>query len=139
MAVTPSFSLPTSEMAFLVLKAREFDMEVAPSGLEDGSDLADDRAVSVLEDTADNPTEAELRSALAHLNEDQLAELLALVWIGRGDYDADDWKGALKGAREALNDRSVDYLVRTPNLADLLEEGLAAFDVSLAKDEDRLQ
>jgi len=138
MVATPAFSLPTSELAFLVLKAREFDTEVAPAGLEDGSDSPDDRSVAILEDTPGNPTEEELRGALGQLNDDQRAELMALIWIGRGDFDATEWNAALKQARETADRKAIDYLLSTPNLADLLEEGLAAFDISLAKDEDRL-
>src|SRR6185436_11423214 len=117
MAVTPTLSVPTTDLAFLVMKAREFDAEVPPSGLEDGSDAPDDKVVGVLESTSDNPTEEELRAALTRLNEDQLAEVMTLVWIGRGDYDADDWKGAVRDARGALNKRTIEYLLRTPNLA----------------------
>jgi hypothetical protein len=81
--------------------------------------------VAILEDTADNPTEAELTEVLAGLNDDQLAELLALVWVGRGDFDKRSWGDALTSARETRDKRAVAYLLSTPMLGDLVEEGLA--------------
>src|SRR5690242_1560338 len=95
-----ALSIPASSLGFLIAKAREFDAEVPASGTEDGSDMADDRAVAALEDTADNPAREELTGALRELNEDQRQELLALVWLGRGDFTADEWESALAQARD---------------------------------------
>ncbi|MBW8267941.1 DUF3775 domain-containing protein [Caldovatus aquaticus] len=131
-------STSLEKLAYLVVKAREFDAEVEPEGLEEGSNPADDREFSVLEDTSDNPTGDELRAALESLNEDELAEVLALVWIGRGDYAASEWLPALAAAREARNRRTVDYLIETPNLGDLIEQGLAELGYSITDEEQRL-
>ncbi len=60
----------------------------------------------------------------------------ALVWIGRGDYDPAEWPDVVRAARErettAGND-TADYLLGIPNLADLLDEGLAALGRSCAE------
>ena len=124
-------SIPAYTLSELIMKAREFDAEVEPYGLEGGSNALDDGGVGILEDTRDNPTEAEPRSVLRSLNEDQLVELLALVWVGRGDYDQATWTEALDQARSARNSRAVNYLMGTPLLGDLIEEGLAQLNVSL--------
>jgi len=58
--------------------------------------------------------------------------LWALVWIGRGDFTADEWEGALEAARDADNGRTSAYLLGTPNLGDELEEGMAALGLSCA-------
>jgi hypothetical protein len=49
------------------------------------------------------------------------------VWIGRGDYGADDWTEALAQVRDVRERHTIDYLLGTPLLADYLEEALAAF------------
>lgn len=126
------------KLAYLVVKAREFDAEVAPEGTEEGSNPADDLGIGVLEDTPDNPTSAELRAALEDLNEDEITEVLALVWLGRGDYTAREWNQALAAAREARDRHAVDYLLETPNLGDLIEQGLGELGYSILDELSRL-
>ncbi|TPM27005.1 DUF3775 domain-containing protein [Mesorhizobium sp. B2-3-4] len=78
------------------------------------------------EESAENLTEEELRELINDLNVDEAAELIALAWIGRGDYDASEWSEAVAAARERANKRTAKYLLGMPLLADLLEEGLEA-------------
>jgi hypothetical protein len=114
---------------YIIVKAREFDEEVAPTDPDSGSNPTDDREVDVLEDEADNPTEQELRAVLASLNIDEQLDLLALTWLGRGDF------GSFADARQeaaALRDKHIpSYLIGTPMLGDYLEEGLAQLGISL--------
>jgi Protein of unknown function (DUF3775) len=126
-----AIALPVQKLAFIIEKAREFDAMVDDDDPDSGSNPADDREVAILEATPDNPTEDELTAALANLNDDELTELLALLWVGRGDYDRASWRDALHQAREAKNKRIVRYLVGTPMLGDLIEEGLAELGVSV--------
>ena len=58
-------------------------------------------------------------------------ELLALVWPGRGDYDAETWPDALRQAGDTADANLTDYLLGTPLLAGYLEEGAAALGLSL--------
>lgn len=76
------------------------------------------------EEKAENLAEEELRELIGDLNIDETAELLALVWIGRGDYAAAEWADALAAARERPRRRAAKYLLGLPQLADWLEEGL---------------
>ena len=55
---------------------------------------------------------------------------MALTWIGRGDYRADEWDEVLGQMRDVREQRTVDYLLGTPLLADYLEEGLSLFGLS---------
>ena len=66
----------------------------------------------------------ELKNAIEDLEPDQQATLVALMWVGRGDYTIDDWDAALAYASEASGVSTSDYLISTPLLADYLEEGL---------------
>lgn len=72
----------------------------------------------------DDPIYLELRQAIDDLEPDQQVSLVALMWLGRGDFSLDDWEHALQRAGEEWNQRTADYLVRTPLLADYLSEGL---------------
>lgn len=131
--------IPLDQLAFIIEKAREFDEETAPlDDAEAGSNPSDDRDVAILEDNADNPTQQELAGALQALDEEQRIELLALMWLGRGDFDRSEWHDALKQAREVHNAAETEYLIGTPLLADYLEEGLNTLGYSLDDETGRL-
>ena len=124
-------AIPLERLGFIIAKAREFDAEVpAEPDAVAGSDPADDDEREVLLDTPDNPTEEELRDAIDSLGPAERQELLALMWLGRGDYDAETWPEALRQAGET-DANLTDYLVGTPLLASYLEEGAAALGLSL--------
>lgn len=125
-------SISLERLGYIIEKAREWDAEVpADPDAASGSDPADDDERQILLDTPDNPTAQELRDAIASLNIDEREELLALVWLGRGDYDAQGWSEALQQARDSGNAQETSYLLGTPLLADYLEEGAAALGLSL--------
>jgi len=124
---------------YIIVKAREFDVKVPPAGLDTGDNPTDDKDVEILEDYADDPTYVELVSALEILNDDEIVEVLALMWLGREDYKAEDWPEVLQEARDAHDDKAVSYLVGTPMLGDYIEEGLALLGYSVEEYEvDRL-
>jgi Protein of unknown function (DUF3775) len=81
------------------------------------------------EEAAEDLREEELRELFQDLNDDEAAELIALLWIGRGDYDASEWKDAVAEARGRGRKRLATYLMRQPMLAEWLEEGLEAIGV----------
>ena len=124
--------IPLEILAFIIAKAREFDAEVpAEPDAATGSDGPDDDEREVLLDTPDNPTEQELRDAIDGLGGPERQELLALMWLGRGDYDADSWPEALREAKDSTIASVTDYLVGTPLLGDYLEEGASVLGLSL--------
>ncbi len=125
-------TIPLKKLGYIIAKAREFDAEVPidPDAAA-GSNPADDDERQILLDTPDNPAREELRDAIDSLNIDEREELLALTWLGRGDYDARDWGEALRQAREAGTASETDYLLGTPLLPDYLEEGASALGLSL--------
>ena len=88
---------------------------------EEGLDAEDD----------ENMDEDALRAFIGELNEDEQASLIALAWIGRGDYEADDWEEARNLARERNMRDAAGYLLGIEMLGDMLEEGLEALGLSL--------
>jgi len=122
--------ISTETVCFIIVKARELDVKVAPEELDEGSNATDDAMQRILEDYADDPTYEELRSFLAAQADDDLRQLVALTWIGRGDYDADDWDDVLSEVQDTREKHKIDYLLGTPLLADYLEEALSQFGLS---------
>ena len=124
-------TIPLEQLAYIVTKAREFDAEVPPVDEDSGSNPSDDADRDVLEATAENPTRQELVDAIDGLGDPERIELLALTWLGRGDYSKEEWREALEEAGRIHDDKETDYLIGTPLLADDLEEGLSQLGYSL--------
>lgn len=127
---TDTVSIDREQLCFIIVKAKEFDAKVSPGDPESGSNPADDLGVDILEDFAGDPTLEELVGAITALNIDEQTELLALCWLGRGDYTPDDWDQAVSEARAARDRNLAQYLVATPLLGDYLEEGYAQLGYS---------
>ena len=117
-----------SKVEEIIQKARMFDVKEELSDPQSGSNATDDDMRDILEDIADDPTYQELLEMIRNLDEDEQVRLVALAWIGRGTFDASDWKDAVKEARAAHNKRTAEYLVGLPLLGDYLEEGRAALE-----------
>ena len=75
-----------------------------------------------------DPYYQEFTEMINDLEPDQQWSLVALMWVGRGDYDLEEWDEALKFAEETWTDHTAEYLVGTPLLADYLAEGLQLFE-----------
>lgn len=73
---------------------------------------------------SDDSTLDEFRSIIDDLEPDQQQQVVALLWLGRGDYMLEEWQDALDYAAEAWNEATADYLIAHPLLADYLGEGL---------------
>jgi hypothetical protein len=82
--------------------------------------------------------EGELRGFIDRLNEDEEAELIALFWIGRGSFEAEDWAEAVQTARAEATTPTADYLLGSPHFADHLEAGAEAMGFDIADAEDDL-
>lgn len=92
----------------------------------DGNSRDNHHHDGLAEEKTDDLTAEELRQLIDDLNVDEAAELIALMWIGRGDYSADEWNEAVNEARQRGNRRTSKYLLGMPLLGDWLEEGLEA-------------
>jgi hypothetical protein len=125
-------NLDVEKVCFLVVKARQFDVKDEPIAPDYASDAADDKFVQVLEHRGDDPTVDEIKSAIEAMNEEEQLELIALVWVGRGDFGAEEWREAVALARERQAGSTSEYLLGLPLLGDFLEEGLAAFGLNCA-------
>lgn len=78
------------------------------------------------EEESEDLTAVELRDLINDFNEDEAAELIALAWIGRGDFDGTEWSEAVAEARQRPKKKTAAYLMGMPMLGDWLEDGLEA-------------
>lgn len=74
--------------------------------------------------------EGELRAFIDRLNEDEQAELVAVMWIGRESFFVEDLAEAIMTAKRDASTPCADYLLGTPHLSDHLENGLDALGIS---------
>ena len=127
----PELTISPEKVAFLIEKAREFDVKEGNSDPDTGSNGADDGMIDVLEDNGRDPVQHELIGFIDALTEDEQVDLVALMRLGRGDGTIEEWK-ELRG--EAADGRrsgaTSSYLLGEPMLGDLLAEGLDEFGLS---------
>ena len=112
------------KVGHVIIRAREFDAKVAawdddPTGKESEDDPA-----AVMEDRGNDAVSAELAAFIDGLNVDEQVDLVALMWVGRGTYDADEFSEAVSTARHERVNKTSAYLLGVPLLSDYLEEGL---------------
>lgn len=129
----PNLSISSEKVCFLIVKAREFDVQDVDTELEDGSNPTDDHEIDVLEDEPDNPVAQEIRVFIAELGEDEKADLIGLMRLGRGDGSMGEWSAMRSEGHREHAGRIAAYLMGEPLLSDYLEEGLSQFGFSCAE------
>ena len=118
------------KVAHVIVRAREFDVKVAPWD-DHSSGEREDEVESILEDTPGDSTAEELKAFIDGLNVDEQVSLVALMWIGRGTYESDELNDAMATARSERVNKTSTYLLGVPLLADYLEEGLQKLNYSV--------
>ena len=119
--------ISVEKVTHVIVRARELDAKVQPWDFP--GDTAD--ADSILESRAGDATEDELKAFIAGLNEDEQANLVAIMWIGREDFAPEEFDDVVAQAKAERTTPTEDYLLGEPLLADYLEAGLAALGVDV--------
>jgi hypothetical protein len=68
----------------------------------------------------------QLLALLASLDRDDLVELVALAWIGRGDFEWSAWALAVAQARNLISTHPTEYLADLPGLPYYLRSALVS-------------
>ena len=119
----------TEKVCFIIVKARELECE--DEGVEaDASNATDDGFTSIMTEEAYRTVRAEIMAAIDAMDEDEQCELVALAWVGRGDFSREEWKDAVREARGRRQGPTSAYLLGIPLLASFLEDGLGEFGES---------
>ena len=126
----PTLTISSESVCFIIIKAREFDAQDVVTDPDSGSNAADDGVASVLEAHSDDLTQKELVAFINALSEEEQADLVALLWLGRGDGTMEDWDDLRDEAKRQHNNRTAAYLLGEPLLSDHLEEGLSQFGLT---------
>ena len=131
----PELSISAEKVAFIIEKARAFDVKEGAADPNSGSNPTDDDAIDVLADDGSDPVGRELGGFIAALNEDEQIDLIALTWLGRGEGAIGDWSdlraraGDARAGYRASRRETAHYLLGEPMLGDLLADGLDAFGI----------
>ena len=90
---------------------------------DDPTDPWDEWSMELLALHERNEPLVRLREELDRLALEERLNLVALMWLGRGDYPGEDWEGARRAAMAARDGYVTEYLAATAQLAELLRRG----------------
>lgn len=117
-------------VCFLITKARIFHSREDVVMPDEPDSPADDWALQAMADHAGDSLFQKFKATVDDLEPDQQQEVMALMWVGREEFAADEWDMAVEEARSEWNENTAEYLIAHPQLADYLREGLDALGYS---------
>lgn len=117
-------------LCHIIDKAREFQAKEEVVLPDDPASPSEDWALQVLADHSEDYSLRAMIDAIGEMSERQRAELVALMWLGRGDYSVEEWERAVDDAIGEHSLRAATYLLSHPLISDHLEEGLLALGYS---------
>lgn len=117
-------SLNPSYVRMLTLKVRALmsKEEVVTPDVADNA--ADDEIPQALQELDDDLSREEIIAEIDGLSPREQAELVALMWIGRGDAEPEEWQDTLRLAHERREVPTSRYLLDHPLLADEWSDAL---------------
>jgi len=121
-------NLNRDTVRFIIDAAREFHAREDVTFPDDEDDQDDGLWQQIATDFSEDTYYQELKNTINDLEPDQQISLVALMWLGRGDYMLDEWQEAVEFAEESWTKHTAEYLIGTALLADYLEGGLEEFD-----------
>jgi hypothetical protein len=128
----PELNISPEKVAFLIEKTREFDVKEGVTDPASGSNATDDNMVDVLEDDGHDPVAQEITGFVGSLTEDEQVDLIALMRLGRGDAEIEEWDRLRRETRDTREAPTARVLLDEPLVSDYLAEGLSAFGIDWA-------
>lgn len=110
----------------LILRARAYDSKEQIDDYQRDPDTSELDSVETMLTGDHDPIRDEIRNWIECLDEESQVELVALYWIGRGDFEGRDFAAAFSEARARRTSPTAGYLLGAPMLGDYLESGLEA-------------
>lgn len=116
----------------LILKIREFHAKEGVTITEADLDIPAEETdpLQILADHQNDLTVKEIVSTISDLEPDQQVDLLALMYLGRGDYNAEEWDEAIQEAKINWRPNLVKTFLENPQVSDFWEEGLSMLNYS---------
>jgi hypothetical protein len=146
-----TITMPLETLKAIIERAREYEFVDGDDLLDDddlededdddaeaeSDDDGDDASVLMTDDDEDEELEAddgeeeeEFEDVLVGLTSEELAELLALAWVGEGNHAS--WDSALTAAKALPSDDVIIQLAENPTLSDAIEAGLVALGYEIS-------
>ena len=123
--------ISSEKVCAFIEAAREVAGKV-PSTAGDRTTTGDDSRLVTLEEPEgigedEDARRGEMVEFVAGLNVEEQVDLLALIWLGRGDYELAEWDDAVAEAEARIAARDPDYMIGDAALPEYLGGGLEAF------------
>jgi hypothetical protein len=118
-----TMSLTPDYLGRLIVKLRGVQAREGEVDIDSGSNPNDDRMIDAVQDTRGDLSRAEVRAEIRGLNDRQQAELVALLWTGRGDAEPEEWERTVEMAFDRRDTPTDQYLLHQPLAAEFWSEG----------------
>jgi len=125
----PELRINVDKVCQIMEAARQLAGRVVPT-TGDQTTNGDDSSLAFIEQRDDDPTRPQIVEAIAGMNVEEQVDLLALVYLGRGDFDLDGWDDALEEARSRIESGDAEFMIGDRALPAYLSEALDAFGKS---------
>jgi hypothetical protein len=110
----------------LAVKVRAIMVEEATEIPDVGSNPTDDDTPpDEFQDDEEDLRREEIVEEIEGLNDDEQAELVALMWLGRGDAEPAEWSDLVSQAQDRKEIPTADYLLDHPHVADYWLDALS--------------
>jgi hypothetical protein len=125
----PEIAISAEKVAFLIEKTRQFDVKEGATDPASGSNAIDDGMIDTLQDDGSDPVAQEIREFVNSLTEDEQIDVIALMRLGRGDAEIEEWNKLRRETSETRTAPAARVLLGEPLVSDYLAEGLSAFGI----------
>lgn len=126
-------AISSEKVCYLIVKTREFDAKEGAPYEDPGGNATDDGDHQILSEQPDDCVYEELITFLDSMSEEELCELHAMIMLGRGDVDMENWADAVQTAKDDLDESTTKHLLEIPLISDYLAEALSQFGQSCAE------
>jgi hypothetical protein len=123
----PELRINPDKVCGFLQAARESAAKI-PATTGDRTTTGDDSPLTFMEDNGEQDTAREqMVEFVGGLNVEEQVDLLALIYLGRGDFDLAEWDSALTEARDRIAAGDADFMIGDRALPAYLGEALDAF------------
>ena len=124
----PELRMDPEKVCAFIETAREVAGKVASTSGDRTTTGDDSKLETIVDEPGQDLYEGDERRRqmvefVAGLNVEGQTDLLALIWLGRGDYDIAEWGDALEEAEARIAARDPDYMIGDASLPEYLGTG----------------
>lgn len=128
---SPVLAVSPQYVVRLAVKLRGVQAQEAMTDPDPASNATDDNAIDALQEGSGDLSREEVREEIVGLDGRQQNELVALMWVGRGDFEPEEWDAAVAAAAERREIPTDRYLLGEPLAADYWAEGLERLGIEV--------